>query len=56
MLKDFFGFYPQIDGESVAVRNNFQFDGKLHHVFYKNEYYSIEYKSGKPVMTKEKIQ
>lgn len=56
MLKDFFGFYPQIDGESVAVRDDFQFEGKMHHVFYKNEYYTIEYKSGKPVMTKEKIR
>lgn len=56
MLKDFFGFYPQIDGETLTVRDDFQFEGKLHRVFYKNEYYTIEYKSGKPVMTKEKIQ
>ena len=56
MLKDFFGFYPQIDGEPIKARDNFQFAGKMHHVHYRNEYYTIEYKSGKPVMRKESIQ
>ena len=56
MLKDFFGFYPQVDGEALTVRDNFRFEGKMHHVFYRNEYYTIEYKSGKPLMTKEKNQ
>lgn len=54
MLKDFFGFYPQIDGKAITARDNFQFKGKLYHVYYKNEYYTIEYISGKPVMKKEK--
>jgi len=53
MLKDFFGFYPQINGEALRVKENWQFSGKLHHVVYKNDYYTITYKSGKPVMLKE---
>ncbi|MFA5820138.1 MAG: hypothetical protein WC854_12775, partial [Bacteroidales bacterium] len=56
MLKDFFGFYPQIDGEILRANDNWQFNGKLHHVYYKNEYYTIVYKSGKPVMLKETSQ
>ncbi len=55
VLKNFFGFYPSPDGEVLKASENFQFDGKLHHVLYKNDYYTLEYESGKPVMKKEKI-
>lgn len=53
MLKDFFGFYPKINGETLMDNNGWQFNGKLHHVFYRNEYYTIEYISGHPVLSKE---
>jgi len=53
MLKNFFGFYPEIDGGALKPAGNWQFDGKMHHVFYKGEYYSIEYSGGIPVMKKE---
>jgi len=26
----------------------------MHHVYYRNEYYTIEYRSGKPVMIRER--
>jgi hypothetical protein len=53
VLKDFFGFYPQINGDVLRVNKNWQFNGKLHHVCYKNEYYTLTYEYGKPVMLKE---
>lgn len=53
MLKDFFGFYPKINGETLMDNNGWQFNGKLHHVFYRNEYYTIEYISGHPVLSRE---
>jgi hypothetical protein len=56
MVKDFFGFYPQINGEILQNKKEWPFRGKLHHVHYKNEYYSIEFKAGKPVMLRETIQ
>lgn len=58
MLKNFFGFDPQIDTEqplhnySIWPFNN---KGKLHHVYYKNAYYRIEFIDNKPVMVKEKM-
>jgi len=55
MLKDFFGFYPDPDGTAIKARQGFQFDGRMHHVYYRDEYYTIVYKSGKPVMIKEKL-
>ncbi len=55
VLKNFFGFYPSTDGEVLKAPENFQFDGKLHHVLYRGDYYTLEYESGKPVMKKEKI-
>jgi len=55
MLKDFFGFYPDPDGTAIKARQGFQFDGRMHHVYYRDEYYTIEYKSGTPVMIKEKL-
>ncbi|HOF20984.1 MAG TPA: hypothetical protein PLO24_06995, partial [Bacteroidales bacterium] len=56
VLKDFLGFYPEADGEVLKSRGDFQFDGKLHHVLYRNNYYTLEYESEKAVMKKEKIR
>ena len=53
MLKNFFGFYPDIDGNPLNPSKNWKFDGKMHHVLYKGEYYSIMYSGGKPVMVRE---
>jgi len=53
MLKNFFGFYPEIGGGPLQQHENWQFKGKMHHVFFKGEYWSIEYKEEKPVMHKE---
>lgn len=53
MLKNFFGFYPDIMGNPLMETGNFVFDGKLYHVYYGGEYYTIEYKDGSPVMIKE---
>lgn len=54
MLKDFFGFYPDPDDVPIKACRDFRFDGSIHHVFYRNDYYTIKYRSGKPVMIKEK--
>ncbi len=56
MIKDFFGFYPKINGKTLNENINLQFNGRLYHVYYKNEYYTIEYKAGKPIMVRETIQ
>lgn len=55
MLKNFFGFDPQINGEVIKDKDVWPFNGtsKLHHVYYKNEYYTIAFQHGKPVMIKE---
>ena len=53
MLRDFFSFYPDINGDVFITNPNWKFDGKLYHVLYQGEYYTIEYKEGNPVMTKE---
>ena len=55
MLKNFFGFDPQISGEVISNSDAWPFNGKskLRHVNYKNEYYTIEFQNNKPVMVKE---
>ena len=53
MLKDFFGFYPDVHGNPFRETNDFVFDGKLYHVLYGGEYYTIEYQDGKPILIKE---
>lgn len=54
MLKDFFGFYPDPNGTAIKPPKDFTFNGRMHHVYYRNEYYTIEYRSGKPVMIRER--
>lgn len=53
MLKDFFGFYPDADGQALIDISNFDFEGTLHHVKYGQEYFKLELKDGKVEMTKE---
>ncbi len=53
MLRDFFGFNPQLNGEVIQTLHGLPLSGKLYHVFYQNEYYTIELKNGKSIMIKE---
>lgn len=53
MLKDFFGFYPDIEGNPVKKNNIPDFTGTLYHVKYKGEYYSLVSKKGNVMMVKE---
>ncbi|MCP4311027.1 MAG: hypothetical protein GY790_07175 [Bacteroidetes bacterium] len=54
MLKDFFGFYPGAAGSPVKNSGAFGFSGKLHHVLYGGEYYTLITENGKVIMKKEK--
>ncbi|MGM0474996.1 MAG: hypothetical protein ACQERV_12705, partial [Bacteroidota bacterium] len=54
MLKCFFGFYPDFEGEPLQKNIPGDFSGKLHHVLYGGEYYTITAESGKVKMKKEK--
>ena len=53
MLKNFFGFYPNMEDQIIQTNNNFNFNGQLHHVKYKNEYYRLEAVNGEVKMIKE---
>lgn len=53
MLKNFFGFYPNMQGDIIQKNENFDFSGKLHHVKFKNEYYRLEATNGVVKMIKE---
>jgi len=55
MIRDFFGFNPQINGETIKTNGKIQFNGTLYHVFYKNEYFTIKHKNGKSKLLKERI-
>ena len=54
MLKNFFGFYPGAEGSPVEDPGNLNFSGKLYHVFYGGEYYTLVAEGGKVEMKKEK--
>lgn len=54
MLKDFFGFYPDISGRIVEERGRMDFSGKLHHVLYGGEYYTIHNEGGRISIEKER--
>ena len=58
MLKNFFGFNPQIGGNILYNQKYWPFsnNNKLHHVFYNNKYYSIEFENNKPIMVEETIE
>ena len=55
MIRNFFGFDPQFSGEVIEDKDNWPLSGesKLHHVYYNNQYYRIEFRDGKPVMIEE---
>jgi hypothetical protein len=54
MLKDFFGFYPNVAGDPLKQPGNFEFTGKLHHVYYGGAYYTLIAEKGAVKMKKEK--
>jgi hypothetical protein len=53
MLKNFFGFYPSVDGNPIKPNGDWNFNGKLHHVKYNGKYYTLEATNGKTVMIEE---
>ncbi|TRX59597.1 hypothetical protein FNH22_10655 [Fulvivirga sp. M361] len=53
MLKNFFGFYPMVDGSPFNPSKDRSFNGKLHHVKYKGKYYTLDATAYKMVMKEE---
>lgn len=53
MLKNFFGFYPSVDGQVLQPNKDWTFDGKLYHVKYKGEYYTLDSTGDEVKMIKE---
>ncbi|MBI9067069.1 MAG: hypothetical protein JEZ09_07235 [Salinivirgaceae bacterium] len=53
MLKNFFGFYPDVAGTPLKKINNLHFEGNLYHVKYAGDYYTLKSKEGKVEMIKE---
>ncbi|MEP1789887.1 hypothetical protein [Reichenbachiella sp.] len=41
VLKNFFGFYPSVDGAVIQKNEGWHMEGKLYHVKYKGEYYTL---------------
>ena len=56
MLKNFFGFYPNVQGEVLQKNQHWSFKGKLHHVKYKGEYYRLESSEQGVKMVKEETK
>lgn len=50
MLKNFFGFYPGINGKIIQNNGQLNFSGTLYHVKYKGEYYTLKTRDGKTTM------
>lgn len=53
MLKNFFGFYPDVEGNALQNNTNSPFNGKLYHVKYQGEYYTLTSENGEVKMIKE---
>lgn len=53
MLKCFFGFYPTIGGDPLKNYKPSGFKGKLYHVKYHGEYYTLTVENDNPTMVKE---
>jgi len=53
MLKNFFGFYPDIEGNPLQKNEKLNFNGTLYHVKYQGEYYTLVSKKGEVTMIKE---
>jgi hypothetical protein len=54
MVKCFFGFNPEINGEVIRKPGTLDLNGKLHHVLYGGEYYTIALRNGQVSFEKEK--
>lgn len=54
MLKNFFGFYPEINGTPLRQNVPEEFTGKLYHVRYGDAYYTLTAKDGAVKMKKER--
>ncbi|MCA1746982.1 MAG: hypothetical protein LC655_04745, partial [Bacteroidales bacterium] len=54
MLKNFFGFYPEIDGTPLRQNVPVEFAGTLYHVRYGDAYYTLKAKDGTVKMKKER--
>lgn len=52
MLKNFFGFYPGIDGQPINNKDKPDFDGTLYNIKYGGRYYTITSKGGDIEMNK----
>lgn len=55
MLQGFFGYDPDVEGSPIGKVPSIGFEGKMHHVLYRGEYYSIELKDGQSILTKEEV-
>jgi len=53
MLKNFFGFYPDVKGNVLLKTAPPEFTGKLYHVLFDGEYYTLSAENGKVKMKKE---
>ncbi len=53
MLKNFFGFYPEVEGDPIRQHENWSFDGTLYHVKYKGDYYTLRSSGNEVIMEKE---
>jgi len=53
MLKNFFGFYPDVKGNPLINTAPENFSGKLHHIRYGGAYYTLIAENGKVKMKKE---
>lgn len=53
VIKDFFGFFPEINGDVIHKHDPLPFTGTLHHVWYDNKYYTLVYNNGETKMTEE---
>jgi hypothetical protein len=42
MMKNFFGFYPSVDGQPLKPNKDWVFEGKLYHVKYQEKYYTLD--------------
>ena len=54
MLKNFFGFYPDVADNPITGTPPEGFSGKLHHVLYGGEYYTLTARNGQIRMKKER--
>lgn len=55
MLKNFFGFYPSVDGQAIKNNKDWNFKGKLYHVKYKGKYYTLNATQGETKMIEETV-